>query len=549
MHSGQGRTLWLKVIYFAKLKACQYTADGAVAELELVRQLGDPNICRYGDGGTMVMKGQQIAYIATEFVSGETVADKMARESTLSVYQAKEVCKAALRALGCLHSLPRPVAHGNVVPQNLLLDLCATPAESRLTGFSHARPTDGRPAKDGLDGCNPFYLAPERFDGRCTVESDIFAVGAMLYHTIFGLPPWFIDLSNYKEDDRMKALLARRRAPLSVPDMNIFDLDEHLVDIMAKAMAADPAARFQSATEMIRAIDGEAEVRPMPSPRTDGKKKPQKGGGFADVAGMDELKEQLRSDVIDLLRHPARAKELGLAIPNGLLFYGPPGCGKTFFAERFAEEIGCNYIYVLCSDVASPYIHGGQEKIAKIFEQARKAAPTILFLDEVDALIADRRRHNNVSEQGEVNEFLGQLNNCGQEGVMVIGATNKPKLIDPAALRAGRLELKYYIAPPDRAMRMALFRIGLRGRSVELGIDYPRLADMTGGRVAADIRLIIDTAARLTFRRGLDKIDMPTLEEAAAKTEPTVSQDEIRQCEKARDEFLNQKQGRPRIGF
>ena len=102
-----------------------------------------------------------------------------------------------------------------------------------------------------------------------------------------------------------------------------------------------------------------------------------------------------------------------MSIPNGLLFYGPPGCGKTFFAERFAEEIGCNYMYVLCSDVASPYIHGGQEKIANLFEEARKNAPTILFLDEVEAMIMDRSKHNNVSEQGEVNEFLGQLNNCG----------------------------------------------------------------------------------------------------------------------------------------
>ena len=264
---------------------------------------------------------------------------------------------------------------------------------------------------------------------------------------------------------------------------------------------------------------------------------------------MDALKEQLQSDVIDLLKAPGRAKELGLSIPNGILFYGPPGCGKTFFAERFAEEIGCSYMYVLCSDVASPYIHGGQGKIAKIFEEARKAAPTILFLDEVEAMITDRNKHNTVSEQGEVNEFLAQLNNCGEEGVMVIGATNNPKIIDPAALRAGRLELKYYIPQPDEATRCELFRIGLRNRRTELGIDYHKLSQLTAGRVSSDIKLIIDTAARIVFKRNVESITQGILEEAITLVKPTVSAEEIRQCEKIRDEFNGKKEQRPKIGF
>ena len=140
----------------------------------------------------------------------------------------------------------------------------------------------------------------------------------------------------------------------------------------------------------------------------------------------------------------------------------------------------------------------------------------------------DRNKHNNVSEQGEVNEFLGQLNNCGDDGVMVIAATNKPSLIDPAALRAGRLELKYYIPEPDAQTRKEIFRIGLKGRNAELGIDYDKLALLTQGRVSSDIRLI---------------------EEAIALVEPTVSEDEIKQCERVRDEFRKSKTVRPRIGF
>ena len=315
--------------------------------------------------------------------------------------------------------------------------------------------------------------------------------------------------------------------------------------------AYDIKDRFQTADEFLKALDGEVKVekpnaasfKEAPS----GKKTKKIGNGFADVAGMKELKEQLQSDVIDLLKNPGRAKELGLAIPNGILFYGPPGCGKTFFAERFAEEIGCNYMYVLCSDVASPYIHGGQEKISNLVEEARKNAPTILFLDEVEAMIMNRNKHNNVSEQGEVNEFLGQLNNCGSEGVMVIAATNEPTLIDPAALRAGRLELKYYIPQPDKETRIQLFKVGLKGRNTELGIDYERLAYLTENRVSSDITFIIDTAARIVFRKKMEKITQSVLEEAISTIQPTVSIDEIRRSEKIRDEFTGKK--RNRIGF
>lgn len=421
---------------------------------------------------------------------------------------------------------------------------------SKLIDFGHARFLDMPPTKDDLSNINPFYLAPERFNGVCSIQSDLFSVGVMMYQMIFGMLPWFIDLSKYKPEDRYRAILARRCSPLQIPSMNIFEMDEQLINIMGKAMSFDIKKRFQSAEEFINAIDGTTEIEKQTTSFKEaqsGKKTKKLGNGFADVAGMDELKDKLRSDVIEILKNPGRAKELGLSIPNGMLFYGPPGCGKTFFAERFAEEIGCNYVYVLCSDVASPYIHGGQEKIANLFEEARKKAPTILFLDEVEAMIMDRNRHSNVSEQGEVNEFLGQLNNCGAEGVMVIAATNEPTLIDPAALRAGRLELKYYIAQPDYKVRKELFRVSLKGRSKELGIDYDKLSMMTENRVSADITLIVDTAARKVFKENRAMITQRDLEIAIKDVPPSVSLEKIRKCEKIRDEFMGQKHNR--IGF
>ena len=205
-------------------------------------------------------------------------------------------------------------------------------------------------------------------------------------------------------------------------------------------------------------------------------------------------------------------------------------------------------MYVSCSDVASPYIHGGQGKIAALFNEARKKAPTILFLDEVEAMIMSRSKHTNASEQGEVNEFLAQLNNCGEDGVMVIAATNKPSLIDPAALRAGRLEQKFYIPLPDTETRKELFKVGLKNRKVELGVDYDKLAELTKNRVSADIKFIIDTAARMVFKRNGDSITQTILEESITTVKPTVSEKEIKESEKIRDEFEGNS-SMPHVGF
>lgn len=261
------------------------------------------------------------------------------------------------------------------------------------------------------------------------------------------------------------------------------------------------------------------------------------GKGFDDVAGMDELKEKLQIDIIKVLKNPEKAKKFGITIPNGILLYGPPGCGKTFFAEKLAEEIGCNFIYVKCSDVASPYIHGGQEKIAALFKEARDKAPTLLFLDEVEAMITDRTKHNTVSESGEVNEFLTQLNNCGQDGVTVIAATNKPDLIDKAALRSGRLALHYYIPQPSFETRKQLFEINLKKRAVGSGIDYEKLARMTENYSCSDIKEIVDNAGRIAFGSDSEYITQAMLESACIGLKSHLTLDVIKKYETIRDNF------------
>lgn len=547
-----GRLLFLKLISFAKLNSAQYSEEGKIIEVEVAKILSHNNLCGFVEAGTTLHEGQQYAFIVTEFVSAETVAEKMAREHVISVYETKQIAISILKALSFIHSLNIPIIHNEVTPQNAMLNLVGSLSDTKLIDFGHARFLNQPPSKEDLKNINPFYLAPERFNGVCCVQSDLYSVGVLIYQLIFGILPWYIDLSQYEPQERLRVLQQRRSTPLSIPNMDLFELDEQLINIMAKAMSNEVSDRFQSADEFIKALEGEIKVDGIASATIKGKAKEdlrKRGNGFKDVAGMDELKDQLRSDVIELLQNPEQARNLGLSIPNGLLFFGPPGCGKTFFAEKFAEEIGCSYIYVHCSDVASPYIHGGQEKIAAVFEKARENAPTILFLDEVESMIKTRDKHNNVSEAGEVNEFLSQLNNCGKDGVLVIAASNLPTEIDEAALRAGRLELKYYIAPPDFETRKKIFEVILKKRKVDFGIDYEKLAQLTENRVSADITLIIDNAARIIFRQKQDKITQAALEEAINTTKPTVTLDVIKKHEQIRDAFFGVKKERTKIGF
>lgn len=548
----EGKLRFLKLMYFSKLQYYQYDKDGSIIEAKITKMLNHPNVCNYVDSGKLIANGRQLAYIVTEFVSGETLDKRIARKD-LSVYEIKQVAKALLSALQYLHSQATPIIHNEVTIQNLMLDLSGTLENMKLIDFGYARFLNQEPAKPNLKQLNPFYMSPERLNGVSCVQSDLFSVGVILYRLIFDELPWFFDTSGMRDQQIVERLLIERELPLRMPNINMFELDEQLLNIINKATQNDVQNRFQTAQEMMDAIDGKVKVDMVirtssKMPPKESQKKMKRGNGFADVAGMTELKEQLQSDVIDLLQNPEQAKGLGLNIPNGLLFYGPPGCGKTFFAEKFAEETGFNYQYVRGSDVASPYIDGGKGKIADIFNEARENAPTILFLDEVDSLMRDRSAQNNATTAGAVNEFLTQLNNCGEDGVLVIAATNKPLDIDEAALRSGRLELKYYIPQPDMETRKRIFQIGLGKRNYDFGIDYDLLAERTENYVSADISLVIDTAARLAFRRRIEKITMALLEEAISQTKPSLTLEQIKRHEDIRDKFMGVKKNN-KIGF
>lgn len=553
-----GSNYFLKLFNPAKMHRSQFSENGGLLELEITKSLNHPNITHTHSFGQIINNGQRFEYVVYDFITGETVAQRVVREQKCSVGDAVEIVKSVLKGVQYLHSREVPIIHNELTTQNIMLETAGKRLPTpKIIDFGYARYLGQGQNSFNKNGLNPFYLAPEALNGVFSVQTDLYSIGVMIYHLLYGMLPHFIDISRFSPDSTecIDAIIAEKAKPLKVPDSKLLAVPENLLNIMAKALAPNVDERFQNATDFIAALNGDVIVEPPTygtpkmRPGVDETKTIRKGSGFKDVAGMKELKAQLQSDVIDLLQNPEQAKALGLTIPNGLLFYGPPGCGKTYFAEKFAEELGCNYQYIKCSDVASPYIHGGQGKIAAVFEEARKNAPTILFFDEIDAMIKDRNKHNNVSEAGEVNEFLAQLNNCGADGVIVIGATNKPDEIDEAALRAGRLEFKYYIPQPDFESRKELFKIHLRQRKTEVGIDYAHLAELTENFIAADIKLIVDNAARLVFRRKESRITNQILEEVISTSKPSISIDVIRKHEEIRDRFERNEPVRRKIGF
>lgn len=559
-----GKIRFLKLINYSKLNRNQIDDNGRVIEVEIAKLLHHHNLCQFVDSGNVMMNGSQYAWFVTEFVSGETLSQRIIRDDEISVYEIKTIAKAVLSALSFLHSQPIPVVHNEVTIQNVFLNLVGELQDLKLIDFGYARFLNQSPAKPDLDELNPFYLAPERFSGVCSVQTDLYSVGAMMYHLLYGELPWFLDVSSKRGQDVIDSILAERDKELLLTKEDKYELDDQLLNVIAKSLSYDSEDRFQSADEFIKAIDGEVKIERQSTKRkilsqqqsdntpvSSAIKK--KGEGFAAVAGMEELKQQMREEVIEPLHNPEEYHRYGVTIPNGMLLYGPPGCGKTFFAKHFAEEVGFNFMCITPATLKSRYVNATQENIAKMFKDAEENAPTVIFIDEMNELVPNRD-DGNVHEMSRsaVNEMLAQMDRTGEKGVFIIGATNYPNMIDPAILRAGRLDKKYYIGVPDKKARMALFKLYLEKRPYDFGLDYQQLADMTQGYVSADIQLIVNDASRNALRQH-SKITMELLKAAILNTRPSLNANELCKYESIRammnGEEVKKSNDRPRIGF
>lgn len=535
----QGTKRFLKLICTPQLKHWQTDETGAIIEMEVAKNLHNHNLCDNIDSGAMVINGRKYSYLVNEFINNETLAESITRGKDYSIYEIKQIITALLSAIKYLHNLPRPIIHNDITIQNILLDLKTDDLKDiRLIDFGYARYLEMPNSKPGLEDLNVFYLAPERFAGVSCVQSDLYAVGVCLYTLIYGKLPWFCDIGNGSDAEKIEKISLRRERHLDFPDIDMFELDEQLINVIKKALLHDARDRFQTADEFIAALEGSVKIENPDLTRQmrdggDEKKhsaaqyKPAEGEGFSAIAGMQELKNLVKTEVIDAINQREEYERYGVSIPNGMLLYGPPGCGKTFFAKQLAAEVGFNFIIKKPSDLQSRWVNATQENIAAMFKEAEENAPTIIFLDEMNELTPNRDSGNvHQMHLSAVNEMLANMDRLGEKGIFVIGATNYPNLMDPAILRSGRLDKKFYVAPPDFEARKAMFELLLKKRPYDFGLDYDKLAKMTENYVFSDLTLIINDASRLALRNK-SKITMATLESVIAHTKPSLNKSEI----------------------
>lgn len=251
---------------------------------------------------------------------------------------------------------------------------------------------------------------------------------------------------------------------------------------------------------------------------------------FADVGGMERVKEEISIKIIQPLQNPEVYKAYGKKIGGGILLYGPPGCGKTFVAKATAGEINAKFINIGLHDILDMWIGNSEKNLHEIFEMARRNTPCVLFFDEVDAMGASRSDLKQSAMRHVINQFLAELDGVGSdnEGVLILAATNAPWGVDPAFRRPGRFDRIIFVEPPDEAARVEILKSHLKGKPAG-DIDVEKIAAAAKDYSGADLKAIIDIAVEDKLRESLSKgaiqpIHTKDLQKAIKQHRPTTTE-------------------------
>lgn len=571
----QGKPRFMKLFDLDRFPAQIKPSDGKIAEIEYLKQLSHPSIIKYIDSGHIEVDGHDYQYMICDYFQGRLLSEMLSyQDCPFTLDEALNIYRELL--LGLRHMHTQGFVHNDITPRNVMYD--PSSKEIQIIDMGHITRANDTAHNYITEDLELLYQSPEGIRHVNHPSGDVFSATAVFYAILTGSAPWLSELPEADVRDRLKvktALHAARKKPLSFAGA-FCQIPDWLKDVVSAALALKEQDRLsidavlnclkqqKSPFDAPKKLDGDQDtpkpkidkVEPdkhlsaMPEqkgiPGDDAKK--IKGNGFADVAGMDELKDLLSKKVLFILKDKEKAEKYRLTAPNGMLLYGPPGCGKTYFAEKFAEESGFNYKLIKASDLGSIYIHGSQGKIAELFQNARKQAPVILCFDEFDAMVPDRSSRSGEHQAGEVNEFLSQLNNCSKDGIFVIGTTNRPELIDNAVLRKGRLDISVYIPEPDCNTRKLMFDLYLKERPCT-EINTEELAALTDRFVASDIAFIVNDAAMIAAFRD-EPITQQGLIDSIKSTRPSLNDEVLSKYARERQRMENTgASARPKVGF
>ena len=579
--------------YFMKIYRLKDTPEklidhGTVKEIMWSLLIKHKNIISMVDNCGYKDEEGDCRYLVANYFSGELLSEMIQRKGKLGAKTATKIFLEMLQGLQYMHNMAGICLHNDITPTNVMLS-SKTGGTAELIDLGHVSTYFmGTPPFDTAD-LDPRYASGQSFIGKYDERNDIFAATGVFYTMLTGRVPWDIEFKPDMTRKEKIKLVQKTRGEQG--EINVDDIkDKKLKAIVSKGLALSYTERYGSVEEiMVDLIDGDEsemarEVRDklaidqmegsedVKSPAdwsndphgqnsdnsrnqvaaetsADVEVKRGGGNGFADIAGMDDLKEMLRKRVILILKDKELAEKYKLTPPNGMLLYGPPGCGKSFFAEKFAEETGFNFILVKASDLGSIYIHGSQGKIADLFKKAEENAPSVLCFDEFDAFVPSRSGDLGSNQAGEVNEFLSQLNNCSKRGIFVIATSNRPDKVDPAVLRTGRIDKQVYVPMPDQTARRLMFELYLKDRPCD-EIDSDVLAQKADGYVASDIAYVVNEAATIAAFNH-ENITQDLLCKTIEGIKPSINKDLLKEYEEMRDkmEGITRSNALPHVGF
>jgi cell division protease FtsH len=328
------------------------------------------------------------------------------------------------------------------------------------------------------------------------------------YKTVGVLMQSFIDLLNakgveYKFVMKQNNYLVQILINIIIPFALIFLMYFFIFRKMGSGMGGGMGSIFNAGQSRAKAVDeGNVKTR------------------FIDVAGVDEAKEEL-VEVVDFLKQPKKYTEIGGKIPKGVLLVGPPGTGKTLLARAVAGEAGVPFFRISGSDFVEMFVGVGASRVRDLFRTAREKAPCIIFIDEIDAIGKSRTTNLGGNDEREqtLNQLLVEMDGFDNEkGLIVLAATNRPDILDPALLRPGRFDRQVVVDRPDVKGREAILRIHAQNVKLDSDVDFGAIAHSTAGFSGADLANIVNEAALLAVRGGRKKVTMPDFDEAVEKT-------------------------------